>query len=114
AVKEWVCRLFVKDEAFRGDTTLSRVVHAPPYPPLDGRVHVRIVQHDKGIAAAQLHRALLESLARFGCNCRTGPLAARQRHSLDPRVCDRSGRLLIREKHVAVGTHWSASIQEQL
>src|SRR5208337_941465 len=114
ALKKRVSYLLMKDEPFSGDTTLSRVVYAPPDAPFDGRVQISIVKHDKGIATTKFHRALLERLTSFGSNGLASSLAACQGNALDSFIRDRGSRLLVRDKNICINTHRRASISKKL
>lgn len=47
------------DESLRCHAGLAGIMDTAPEGCFDGRVKIRIVQHDEGIAAAQFHRGLL-------------------------------------------------------
>src|SRR6201998_177844 len=111
-VQEYVGYLFMEDESLARDATLAGIVHARPDGPLHRSVQVCIFQHDEGIAPAQLHRALLESLARFRRDGGTRAFTSRKSYALDPCVCDGRSRLCIREKNIGVDSGRSACIEE--
>jgi len=90
----------VEDKPFRSHAALARVVHSAPDAPLNSGIDVSIVQDNKRIAAAELHRCFLQSLPGFSSNRRTRPLATRQCDAFDPRIRNRLCGLFVRKEDV--------------
>ena len=72
------------------------------------------VEDDVGVGPAQLEHALLEVLARDGCDDGAGPLRAGQRDTGDPRVGDDGLDLVVRGEDVDVGAVGNPRVLHQL
>ena len=113
-VEKTVSQFFDDDESLCRHTALARVVHFSPDGPLDRLVKVGVLEHDEGIAAAQLHRGLLEVLPRSGGDASCRFHATGQRHTLDARIIDHAVHLIVRDQQVGIGACGRACLQPQL
>jgi hypothetical protein len=102
------------DEPLRRAAGLAAVVHAAPDGPRNGLVEVGVVEHDERVAAAELHRGLLQVLAGAGRDRATGSDAARERHALDARIVDHKVGLIVGDQQVGVGAFRGAGVVQQL
>jgi hypothetical protein len=113
-VEKAVGQFFDDDETLRRDAALAHVVHLGPDRPLDRLVEVGVLEHDEGVAAAQLHRGLLEVLSGSRGNAFSGFHAAGQRHALDPGIVDHAVHLVMRDQQVGVGARRRTRLPPQL
>src|ERR1035437_525269 len=113
-VEKAVGQFFDDDETLRGNAALAHVVHFAPDRPLDRLVEVGVLEHNEGVAAAQLHRGLLKILSGSRGNAFPGFNAARQRHALDPGIINHAVHLVMRDQEVGIGARWRTRLTPQL
>src|ERR1700722_11750228 len=109
-----VSQLFDDDESLGRDAALARVVHLAPDRPLDRLIEIGILEHDEGVAAAKLHRRLLQVLSRSPSNALAGFHAACQCHTFDPRVVDHAVHLIVRDQQVGISAECRTCLHPQL
>jgi hypothetical protein len=81
-----------------------------------GRDHViqpGVIQHDEGVGAAELHRALLERTSGLAGHGASRPLASRQRDAADFTATDQLLGLIVADEQVGVGTFRSTGLVKQ-
>ena len=98
------------DEAFGRIAGLAGVLETPGDGRIDSRIEVVGAQHDERVTAAELEYDLLQVAPGDFGHRRAGPLRAGQRHSLNSRVGDRLGDLLVGGVDVDVGALREAGI----
>src|ERR1700722_348188 len=101
-LQEFVGEFFDDDEPLCRTAGLSGVVHPAPDGPLDGVIEVGIVENNKGVASAELHRGHFEVFPGSCRNASAGCDAAGQRHAFDTRIIDNPIRLIVRDQQVRI------------
>ena len=113
-VQEFVGEFVDDDEALRGATGLPGIVHPPPNGPLDRVFEIGVVEDDKCVTAAELHRRGLEVLSGSRCDALARRDAAGQRHAFDAGVVDDAIRLIMRDQEIGVEPDGRARLDPKL